>query len=198
MSQSRILQSCIREAVHISYDTCLMHLDHCRWIFLSEFQSDDLMLLWVHVSLYFHILCSVAIAVRHTWLNLSHSLSYWPWWVQIVVILSDWATVAITHFHQAAIVASWSGLWCLIHGHSYPYERTIRWTERHHGLVVAVICGRRNKEAMFFCKKVRHIAYYEPSVYLAWFVECARYMSFAILLTDSQGLRRIPTFKPFR
>jgi len=28
---------------------------------------------------------------------------------------------------------------------------------------------------MFSCKKVRHIAYYERSVYLAWFVEFAGY-----------------------
>jgi hypothetical protein len=55
--------------------------------------------------------------------------------------------------------------------------------------IIAVICGRSFKEAMFSCQKVRHIAYYEPSVYLAWCVECAIYMSFAILLTNSQGLR---------
>jgi len=115
-----------------------MHLDHCRWIFLYEFETVTWSYVSLsHVSLFFHILCSVAIVVRHTWQNRSHSLSYWPWRVQIaVILLSDWAIVAITHFHQAPR----SGLWCLIHGQSYPYERTIRGTERHHGIVVSGSC----------------------------------------------------------
>ena len=107
----------------------------------------------------------------------------------------------------------WSELWCLIHGQSNSYERTNSWNARDRRepwvthrrtvtwmvvVVVAVICGRNNKEAMFPCKKVRHIAYYERSVYLVWIVECVGYMSYAILLTYSQGLRRIPTFKPFQ
>ena len=70
--------------------------------------------------------------------------------VQIVVILlSDWATVAITLFHHTVRVAPWSELWCLIHGQSNPYERTLRGTESNHGLTrvnfdVSVSCRSSN------------------------------------------------------
>jgi hypothetical protein len=50
------------------------------------------------------------------------------------------------------------------------------------------VSKRATKEAMFCCKKVRHIAYNERSVYLICFLERAAYVKFATLLTDSQGL----------